>query len=101
EASVSRLRRLMGTYKAPRIAKLISDELDDGAYRKVVVLYYHREVGRLLRERLAPHGVVGFDGSTPRPSARPPSMPSLRTRAFACSSRSKAAPGRRSTCRPR
>lgn len=66
DPSTSRLRRLMGEYKAPLIAQILAEELDNRAYQKVVVLYYHKAAGRLLREQLSPYGVVGFDGSTPQ-----------------------------------
>ena len=64
----STLRRLLGKAKAPRIAKQVAEELTDGAYKAIVLLYYHREVGALLRETLeeAGHTCVGFDGSTPQ-----------------------------------
>jgi SNF2 family DNA or RNA helicase len=65
DPSTSRARRLLGEYKAPRIGEIIAAELDDGAYQKIVVLYYHRAVGETLRKAFAPFGVVGFDGQTP------------------------------------
>jgi SNF2 family DNA or RNA helicase len=67
DASTSRVRRLAGEYKAPRIAEIIAAEMDDRAYPKIVVLYYHRKVGTLLRDKLRVFGVVGFDGQTPQP----------------------------------
>lgn len=63
-AYTSTLRRVLGELKAPLVAKQIREELDDGAYEKIVVLYYHRAVGRELKKQLAPYGVAGFDGST-------------------------------------
>lgn len=66
DGSVSRLRRLMGEYKAPRIAKIIRRELDDREYQKIVVLAYHRDVIRRLAEAFEPYGVVGFHGGTPQ-----------------------------------
>lgn len=62
----STLRRLLGSVKAPLVAKQIIEELDDGAYEQIVVLYYHRDVGAGLREEFDKHGYspVGFDGST-------------------------------------
>lgn len=68
EVYTSTLRRLLGKAKAPMIAKQVASELDDGAYPAIVVLYYHRETGALLREGLedAGHTCVGFDGSTPQ-----------------------------------
>lgn len=70
EASMSRLRRLGGLYKAPRIARILEEELDDHQYHKIVVMYHHREVGQLLREKLGLFGVVGIDGSSSRTQRR-------------------------------
>lgn len=64
DGSASRLRRLLGQYKAPLIAKQIAEELDNGEYRQIVVLAYHRDVLEILRHALKDFGVVGFDGST-------------------------------------
>lgn len=66
DGSASRLRRFLGLYKAPFVGAQIARELDDGEYEKIVVLYYHKDVGAALKEILGPHGVVGFDGSTPQ-----------------------------------
>lgn len=60
--TTSKLRRLLGEYKAPRIAEQISCELTDHAYRKIVVLAYHHSVLDTLKEGLKGHGVVGFRG---------------------------------------
>jgi SWI/SNF-related matrix-associated actin-dependent regulator of chromatin subfamily A-like protein 1 len=67
DGSLSRLRRYVGEYKAPRVAELITDELAHRAYSKIVVLAHHHSVLEILRDRLAPFGVVGFDGTTPIP----------------------------------
>lgn len=64
QMELATLRRLLGEYKAPLIARQIAEELEDGAYEKVVVLAHHRAVLSTLREALAGYGVVGFDGST-------------------------------------
>lgn len=63
--AVASLRRVTGAAKAPVIAKLISDELDAGAYDKVVVFAQHLEVIRLLVDNLSEYGVVSITGSTP------------------------------------
>lgn len=62
----STLRRLLGSVKAPLVAKQIIEELNDGAYEQIVFLYYHRDVGTELREAFSRGGIstVGFDGST-------------------------------------
>lgn len=69
QAYASSLRRVLGVAKAPAVARLIHEELESKQYRKIVVLYYHREVGNILRQSFenAGHTVVGFDGSTPQP----------------------------------
>ena len=59
-------RRMLGEYKAPLVARILVEELDDGAYAKLVVMAHHRDVLAVLRAELAPFGVVGFDGSTPQ-----------------------------------
>jgi SWI/SNF-related matrix-associated actin-dependent regulator of chromatin subfamily A-like protein 1 len=65
EVYTSTLRRLLGEAKAPLIARQIAEELEDGQYPKVVVLYHHKAVGSELRIRLDQYGISGFDGSTP------------------------------------
>lgn len=61
---MSTLRRILGEYKAPRVARLLQDELQDG--HDLVVLYHHKATGAALREGLGGHShVFGFDGSTP------------------------------------
>lgn len=64
----STLRRLLGVAKAEAIAKRIADELQGGLYDKIVVMYYHREVGDLIGTALRMKGIspVGFGGSTPQ-----------------------------------
>lgn len=64
DSYTSTLRRLLGEAKAPLIGKQILNELDDGEYEKIVVLYHHRDVGAALWEQLSAYGVVGFNGST-------------------------------------
>jgi SNF2 family DNA or RNA helicase len=64
---MSRLRRILGSYKAPAIAREIVRELRDEAYKAIVVLYHHRDTGLRLRQLIESGGyrAVGFDGSTP------------------------------------
>jgi len=66
-AYTSSLRRVLGGVKAPMVAKQIIEELKDRAYRKIVVLYYHKDVGRQLTRLFmaADIRLAGFDGSTP------------------------------------
>lgn len=58
-------RRLLGAYKAPLVAKLVAQELTDGAYRKIVVGAYHHDTLALLNQELAKFNPTGFDGGTP------------------------------------
>ena len=60
----SRERRLLGEYKAPHVAKLIAQELDDNAYPKIVIGAYHRDTLARLNKDLAKFNPTGFDGST-------------------------------------
>lgn len=64
---MSRLRRMLGTYKAPRIAKRLVAELQDDPALQMVVLYHHHDTGNELADAFdaADLSWVGFDGSTP------------------------------------
>lgn len=66
EEHMSRMRRFLGTYKSTRIAKLIIDELNDGQYDSIIVLYHHHDTGEVFKNALANAGLTwcGFDGST-------------------------------------
>ena len=68
EAYTSSLRRVLGMAKAGPVARQIVDELKDGAYDKIVVLYHHTDVGHTLGRAFAEAGytAVGFSGSTPQ-----------------------------------
>lgn len=67
DGSVSRLRHLLGQYKAPFIADLLAEELEDHQYDKIVVMCHHRSVMDVFQTKLKPFGVTGFDGSvTPK-----------------------------------
>ncbi|MEE8607948.1 MAG: DEAD/DEAH box helicase [Nitrospiraceae bacterium] len=61
----ARQRRLLGSFKAPLIAKLIDGELADGAYKKIVLGAYHKDTLARFHKDLAKHHPTGFDGSTP------------------------------------
>lgn len=67
DGSVSRLRRLLGEYKAPFIADMLAEELEGHQYEKIVVMAHHRSVLDVFRTKLAPFGVVGFDGTNTQP----------------------------------
>lgn len=55
---LSTLRRLLGQYKAPKVAQILLEEAGD-----IVVMYHHRKTGQQLAAVLGPYW--GFDGSTP------------------------------------
>jgi len=59
------LRRLTGTIKAPAIVAAAADEFDSGL-DKLVIAYWHKDVGRALLDGLVNCGisVTGIDGST-------------------------------------
>ncbi len=64
---MSTLRRLLGEYKAPLVARILRDELDNSG-QPMVVLYHHRLTGETLVSLLGNNKcgpVFGFDGSTP------------------------------------
>lgn len=65
---VAVVRRQMGIAMAPSVADYI-DMLILGGETKLVVFAWHIEVLNMLEGRLAKHGLVRIDGSTP-PSAR-------------------------------
>ena len=57
------LRRHTGVLKADLVAAAVKDEFGNGM-DKVVLGYWHREVGDILEQKLASHGVVRLDGAT-------------------------------------
>lgn len=57
------IRRLTGTVIAKAVIEAAIDELENGT-EKLVLMYWHQEVGAILREGLSQYGVVGIDGST-------------------------------------
>jgi SNF2 family DNA or RNA helicase len=62
-AHVATVRRILGTAKAYPAAKLVSDELDAGLLRHVVIGVYHLDVLDVLEATLTAHGTVRIDGS--------------------------------------
>lgn len=58
------LRRITGMLKAELVADAVKEELD-GALDKIVLAYWHTDVGAALQTALAKYGVTGIDGSTP------------------------------------
>jgi SNF2 family DNA or RNA helicase len=65
DPSTSRVRRLIGEYKAPHVAEKLAVELEEEQYEKIVVLYHHTTVGDTLQRALDQFGVVRLDGKTP------------------------------------
>jgi hypothetical protein len=63
EMHLGPLRRLTGEIKAHLVADAIAEELHT-AVDKIVLAYWHRDVGDILEEQLAGFGVVRLDGST-------------------------------------
>lgn len=64
EIHMGPLRRITGMLKAELVADAVKEELD-GALDKIVLAYWHTDVGAMLQAALAKYGVTGIDGSTP------------------------------------
>ncbi|MGE0211799.1 MAG: SNF2-related protein [Parvibaculaceae bacterium] len=64
EMHLGPLRRLTGRIKAQLVVEALHDEFGCGL-DKIVLGYWHKEVGEILRSGLSRYGVVGIDGSTP------------------------------------
>lgn len=58
------LRRMTGEIKARAVVEAVRDEMECGL-EKIVLAYWHKDVGQILRDGLASYGVVGIDGATP------------------------------------
>lgn len=63
ELHLGPLRRLTGEIKARAVVDLVKEELE-GGLDKIVLAYWHKDVGAILREGLADFGVVQIDGAT-------------------------------------
>lgn len=63
EMHMGPLRRLTGTIKAELVADAVKDEFD-GGLDKIVLAYWHRDVGDMLADLLRPLGVLRIDGAT-------------------------------------
>ncbi|MFY7925551.1 MAG: helicase-related protein [Aquidulcibacter sp.] len=57
------LRRLTGEIKARAVVEAVKDEFDCGL-DKIVLAYWHKDVGDVLAAGLSTYGVVRLDGST-------------------------------------
>lgn len=64
EMHLGPLRRLTGEIKARAVVDAVKDEFA-GGLDKIVLMYWHKDVGQILKEGLASYGVAGIDGSTP------------------------------------
>jgi SWI/SNF-related matrix-associated actin-dependent regulator 1 of chromatin subfamily A len=64
EMHLGPLRRLTGGMKAEAIIEAVAEEFESGLDR-IVLAYWHRDVGQLLADRLGKYGVTGVDGATP------------------------------------
>jgi SWI/SNF-related matrix-associated actin-dependent regulator of chromatin subfamily A-like protein 1 len=63
EMQLGPIRRLTGDIKARAVVEAVKEEFECGL-DKIVLAYWHTEVGRILKEGLSSFGVVGIDGST-------------------------------------
>lgn len=57
-------RRLTGEIKAKAVVEAVKDEFA-GGLDKIVLAYWHKDVGKILLDGLLSYGVVQIDGSTP------------------------------------
>lgn len=57
------IRRLTGIVKAKAVVQAVTEEFE-GGLPKIVLAYWHRDVGDILEEGLSKFGVVRLDGST-------------------------------------
>lgn len=57
------LRRITGEIKASLVVEAVKDEFQCGL-DKIVLAYWHKDVGQILADGLSQFGVVGIDGST-------------------------------------
>lgn len=64
EMHLGPLRRITGEIKAHAVVEAVKDEFQCGL-DKIVLAYWHKDVGRILMEGLAEFGVTGIDGATP------------------------------------
>lgn len=63
EMHLGPLRRLTGEIKARAVVEAVKDEFACGL-DKIVLAYWHKDVGQILKEGLSTYGVVQLDGST-------------------------------------
>lgn len=63
EMHLGPLRRLTGEIKARAVVEAVKDDFACGL-DKIVLAYWHKDVGQILKEGLSTYGVVGVDGSS-------------------------------------
>lgn len=63
EMHLGPLRRLTGEIKAHAVVEAVKDEFACGL-DKIVLAFWHKQVGQVLKDGLSTYGVVGVDGST-------------------------------------
>lgn len=64
EMALGPIRRLTGEIKAKAVIEAVEEEFE-GGLDKIVLAFWHKDVGKVLFDGLTQHGVVGIDGSTP------------------------------------
>lgn len=64
EMHLGPLRRLTGSIKAEYVIQALNEEFESGL-DKIVLMYWHKEVGDLLQAKLARFNPLRLDGSTP------------------------------------
>lgn len=69
EMHLGPLRRLTGEIKAHAVVEAVKEEFDCGL-DKIVLAYWHRDVGDILADGLSAYGVARVDGSTADRSAQ-------------------------------
>ncbi len=64
EEHISTARRLLGEAKAPVVAAILAEELENDLYHKIVVFAWHKKALKILERALSKFGLVKLDGST-------------------------------------
>jgi SWI/SNF-related matrix-associated actin-dependent regulator 1 of chromatin subfamily A len=64
EDDVASVRRITGMIKVPAVIRAVIEEFD-GGLNKIVLAYWHKDIGDALAEGLKRYGVARIDGSTP------------------------------------
>lgn len=65
EMHMGPIRRLTGEIKAGLVVDAVKEELKEGGLDKIVLAYWHKDVGDALVTGLEQFGMVRLDGSTP------------------------------------